>query len=193
MAPRWRICPRERTLPSAGAGQRLIDLVIRPDFNFGTGGSPLTRLMLQQLPEVAEPLPKNTPILDIGCGSGILAIACAKLGFRPVHATDTCADARAAASDNARRNRVAIQVTAQPTGDIRYGLILANFYGPMFDIYRDAFRALLTTDGLLLCAGFDEAAWQHIETAYRAAGLQLVRTAGDGWRCALWRRVGVAE
>ena len=70
-----------------------IDLVIDPGQAFGTGAHATTRLCLELMLELAgtdragEP-PQRGPFLDLGCGSGVLAIAAARLGFSPVLAVD---------------------------------------------------------------------------------------------------------
>lgn len=79
-----------------------IDLVIDPAQAFGTGAHPTTRLSLELLLEV-EP---RGALTDLGCGSGVLAIAAAKLGFAPVTAVDNDPAAVDAARANARANGV---------------------------------------------------------------------------------------
>jgi ribosomal protein L11 methyltransferase len=87
--------------PRAGA----LDLVIDPAQAFGTGAHATTRLSLELLLEL-EP---GGPLADLGCGSGVLAIAAAKLGFAPVSAFDNEAAALAASADNARVNGVELE------------------------------------------------------------------------------------
>jgi ribosomal protein L11 methyltransferase len=79
--------------------------VIDPGRAFGTGSHPTTRLCLELLLEL-EP----GSLLDIGCGSGVLSIAAAKLGFDPVIAIDRDSAAVEAAHANARVNGVRLQV-----------------------------------------------------------------------------------
>ena len=66
-----------------GESDGLPAVVIEPGRAFGTGAHPTTRLCLELLAELAR-----GSLLDVGCGSGVLAVAGAKLGFRPVHAVD---------------------------------------------------------------------------------------------------------
>jgi ribosomal protein L11 methyltransferase len=87
--------------PSEAAG---IDIVIDPGQAFGTGAHPTTRLCLELLQEV-EP---GAPLADLGCGSGVLAIAAAKLGFGPIVAVDHEVAAVEATMENARRNGVTL-------------------------------------------------------------------------------------
>jgi ribosomal protein L11 methyltransferase len=97
--PFWVGPPWER--PSEPA----LAVVIDPGRAFGTGAHPTTRLCLELL--AAEELGS---LLDVGCGSGVLAIAAVKLGFRPVVALDRDQAAVAATKSNADRNDVSLQV-----------------------------------------------------------------------------------
>jgi ribosomal protein L11 methyltransferase len=83
----------------------VIDLVIDPGQAFGTGAHPTTRMCLELLLEL-EP---RGSFVDLGCGSGVLAIAAAKLGFEPVVAIDSDRAAVEAALANARGNGVALE------------------------------------------------------------------------------------
>ena len=87
--------------PPSGVQQVVID----PGRAFGTGSHPTTRLCLRFLPEL-EP----ASLLDVGCGSGVLAIAAALLGFAPVVAVDVEAASVEASLENARANGVEIDV-----------------------------------------------------------------------------------
>jgi len=121
-----------------------LDVVIEPAQAFGTGAHATTRLCLELLLEL-EP---GGPLVDLGCGSGVLAIAAAKLGFGPVLGVDHDPLALEATAENARANGVEIETRrhdllgdgpapAAPT-------VLANLLGPLL-------RALADT-------GFDPAA-----------------------------------
>jgi ribosomal protein L11 methyltransferase len=83
-----------------------IPVVIDPGRAFGTGAHPTTRLCLELLPTL-----QRRSLVDIGCGSGVLSIAAAKLGFDPVSAVDTDANAVASARANVAANDVAVSVT----------------------------------------------------------------------------------
>jgi ribosomal protein L11 methyltransferase len=87
--------------PAAG----LTPVVIDPGRAFGTGAHPTTRLCLELLQEV-----QPTSLLDVGCGSGVLSIAAAKLGFAPVTAVDLDEAALEAASENAFANGVELEI-----------------------------------------------------------------------------------
>jgi ribosomal protein L11 methyltransferase len=90
----------------AATGAGLIDLVIDPGQAFGTGAHATTRLCL----ELLLGLEPAGPLLDVGCGSGVLAIAAAKLGFAPVTGIDHERESVAATTANAAANGVVIDV-----------------------------------------------------------------------------------
>jgi ribosomal protein L11 methyltransferase len=82
-----------------------IDVVIDPGQAFGTGAHPTTRMCV----ELMEELPARGPLVDLGCGSGVLAIAAAKLGFGPITAVDNEQAAVDATLANARVNEVTLE------------------------------------------------------------------------------------
>jgi len=81
-----------------------IDIVIDPGQAFGTGAHATTQMCL----ELLQDLPAGGPLADLGCGSGVLSIAAAKLGFAPVVAIDNELAAVEATRENARRNGVTL-------------------------------------------------------------------------------------
>jgi ribosomal protein L11 methyltransferase len=92
-------------LPADGA----IPVKVDPGRAFGTGAHPTTRLCLELL-QVLEP----ASLLDVGCGSGVLSIAAAKLGYAPVTAVDLDAVARDVTRANAAANGVYVAVSDVP-------------------------------------------------------------------------------
>ncbi|HJQ49590.1 MAG TPA: 50S ribosomal protein L11 methyltransferase [Gaiellaceae bacterium] len=98
----WVGPPWEEPPPDAFA------VVIDPGRAFGTGAHATTRLCLELLQDL-EP----TSLLDVGCGSGVLSVAAAKLGFAPVTATDIDAVALEVTRANAEANSVAVDVATE--------------------------------------------------------------------------------
>jgi len=86
------------------------EIVIDPGQAFGTGAHPTTRLCLELLLELTALEDRAGPLLDVGTGSGVLAIAAARLGFAPVLGLDHERESVAATRDNAKVNGVAIEV-----------------------------------------------------------------------------------
>jgi ribosomal protein L11 methyltransferase len=91
--------------PPAGA----LPVVIDPGRAFGTGAHPTTRLCLELLQD-REP----ASLVDVGCGSGVLSISAAKLGYSPVRALDIDEVALEVTAANAAANGVAIELVAEP-------------------------------------------------------------------------------
>lgn len=99
VGPLWVGPPWEEPAPGSLA------VVIDPGRAFGTGAHATTRLCLELL--LTRP---RTSVVDLGCGSGVLAVAAARLGFAPVTALDVDPDAVAVAEENARANGVDIAI-----------------------------------------------------------------------------------
>jgi ribosomal protein L11 methyltransferase len=136
-------------------GSDLIDLVIEPGQAFGTGSHATTRLCLELLVELASTGEAAGPLLDLGTGSGVLAIAAAKLGFSPVTGVDHELESVQAALENARANGVVIEVHRL---DLRVDelpsapTVTANLLLPLLLDLADRLRsppALLIASGLL--------------------------------------------
>jgi ribosomal protein L11 methyltransferase len=137
------------------SGSDLIDLVIEPGQAFGTGSHATTRLCLELLVELASTGEAAGPLLDLGTGSGVLAIAAAKLGFSPVAGVDHELESVQAALENARANGVSIEVHRL---DLRVDelpsapTVTANLLRPLLLELADRLRtppALLIASGLL--------------------------------------------
>jgi ribosomal protein L11 methyltransferase len=148
-----------------------IAVVIDPGRAFGTGAHATTRLCLELLQE-AEP----TSVLDVGCGSGVLSVAAAKLGFAPVHAVDIDDVALESTSANAAANGVAVEVATelQPSE-----LAVMNI---ALDVVERMLRELpverAITSGYLERDGPQAGGWQRVARRVR-----------DGWAADLLERV----
>ncbi|MCX7901228.1 MAG: 50S ribosomal protein L11 methyltransferase [Burkholderiaceae bacterium] len=159
-------------------------LVIRldPGVAFGTGTHPTTRLCLRWLD--AHP-PRSLSVLDYGCGSGILALAAAKLGAAIVAATDIDPQAVAAARANAAANGVEGIYTepgalpAQP-----FDVVLANILTNPLKALAPTLAARLAVGGTLVLSGILERQANEVIFAYARQGLRTrLWAVEDGWVC----------
>jgi len=169
-------------------GQAVI--VLDPGLSFGTGRHPTTAFCLRQL--VARRRPGEAQsCLDVGTGSGILAIAAAKLSYAPVDAFDFDPQSVGVAQANARRNRVSARIrlrrqdlTRLPRRARRqYSVVCANLVSSLLLDQRQRLLARLRADGVLVVAGILTVEFARVRKAFADAGLRLLasRTQNE-WR-----------
>lgn len=161
--------------PAHGAGD--VAVVIEPGPTFGSGAHPTTRLALAAVVAHAGP---GVTVLDVGSGSGVLAVAAARLGAGPVRAVDTDPDARVATAANARANGVTVAVhEAIPAG--QHDLVVANLGGArIVTELAPALAAALARGGHLVVSGLLHGV--NAVPPEALAGLVEVRRAHlDGW------------
>ena len=158
--------------PDAGA----LAVVIDPGGAFGTGAHPTTRLCLELLLEL-----KPTSFVDLGCGSGVLAITAAKLGFEPVYALDAEEAAVSAAQGNAAANEVVLQalradVLEDPLPDAAVAAVNVT-------------RALVEgVSGRLGGKTLVSSGYVSSERPHLAGWRHVVRKEREGWAADLFRR-----
>lgn len=164
-------------------------LVIEPSMGFGTGHHATTRLCLRALESVPC---TGRRVLDIGTGSGVLALAARVLGASSVEAVDIDADAIEAATRSAALNPGIGHVTFRVADfhDPAHGLVpadivIANLTGAMLTRGRDALRRLQRPGGHLVVSGFmvDEA--DAVAAAFGPAS-PTVRIEEEGWVSLAW-------
>ncbi len=183
-------------------------VVLDPGLSFGTGQHPTTSFCLHQIVRSAGGPPAGSPMgnarasrprpafLDIGTGSGILAIAAAKLGCQPVHAFDFDGNAVEIARVNAKRNRVAGKIHLW-RGDVaklllrparKYDLICANLISELLIAERRRIAAQLNDGGTLALAGILKSEFGKVRSAFEALGLKLISSrTGMEWRSGSFR------
>ena len=161
-------------------------LRIDPGLAFGTGSHPTTRLVLRFLDEEIK---GGERVLDYGCGSGILAIAAARLGAGEVHAVDIDPVAVDVARDNARANSVDISCSlASGLAARHYQVVVANILArPLIDLAQ-VLRERVAPGGLIALAGVLEDQAEEVASAYRPA-FDIGRVDGEqGWALLAGRR-----
>jgi ribosomal protein L11 methyltransferase len=192
-APRASEASQSDSLPaSEGCGiVPAIDLVVDPGRAFGTGAHPTTRLCLELLLELAEAGEASGPLTDLGSGSGVLAIAAAKLGWGPVSGYDHEEAALETAAANAATNGVELQLERLNLRDslpMLANTVVANLTAPVLHAVAEqlASDAALAT---LLCSGLLPAELDEVAAAFAASGLAEAdrRIEGD-WAALLLRR-----
>lgn len=178
----------------ARAGDAVIE--IDPGMAFGTGQHPTTAMCLRALEESVGP---GDEVLDVGAGSGILALAAAKLGARRVLALDIDPQAVKAARENAAANAVADVVEVRegtpPDGvsGERFDLIVANISGLTLERLAPSLADALRDGGALIVSGFLEDAVDGLSRVLAEARLDVGRVQADGvWRAMVARKPGRA-
>ncbi|HET6965463.1 MAG TPA: 50S ribosomal protein L11 methyltransferase [Acidimicrobiales bacterium] len=173
VAPAWRDVP-------VGSGR----LVVRmdPGESFGSGSHPSTRLILAALDR--RPPEAHDFVLDVGCGSGILAVAAARLGAASVTAVDIDPAAVATTRANAEANGVGDRVVASSTPVSvvagRFDVVLVNVTAAVHAELGPAVTAHTREGGRILLAGLLPGQWQHVAGAYAGATV-TASTSLDGW------------
>ncbi len=175
----------------------LIPVVIHPKMAFGTGHHPTTTLCLEALARILSQRkwPAGKDILDVGTGSGILAIAAALLGSRCLGL-----DIDPVAVDNARENFEAngvqeeVQLFCGDVSSLRpgrcYPLVVANILaGPLIRM-APVLTGFVADQGILLLSGVLESQAESVAQAYNVQGLGNPRIAHSGeWVSLLWTEV----
>jgi ribosomal protein L11 methyltransferase len=163
----WLRPPWER--PRAGA----LDVAIDPGRAFGTGAHPTTRLCIELMLEIPEAERSAQELLDLGTGSGVLAIAARKLGWESVRACDNDPASVEAAAENAEANGVEIEVERC---DLRSGLpspatlVVANLTAPLLRIVASGLPRGEDPE-TLICSGLLESEADDVAAAFGAVGL----------------------
>jgi ribosomal protein L11 methyltransferase len=176
-----------------------IPLIIEPGMSFGTGIHPSTRLCLQCLEKYLRP---DCLAADLGCGSGILSIAAARLGASRVLALDIDALAVQATRENIRRNAVTQQVLVRQ-GSLaellawekeihrQPDLLVVNILAKvLLEMLEAGLPSAIGADSLLILSGILEEQAPSLQTQAERLGLQLVASmAEQDWRALVLKRV----
>jgi ribosomal protein L11 methyltransferase len=182
-------------------------MVLDPGLSFGTGQHPTTAFCLGEIVagRVAPPQPgaaarrrSSKSFLDLGTGSGILAIAAAKLGYQPVRALDFDAEAVRIARQNARSNRVGnkLRIARADVATLRlkparkFDFICANLISDLLLAERRRITAQLNPGGTLVLAGILKKEFPQVRKAYERLDVRLLRRQNrNEWSSGSFRRV----
>ena len=192
---RWRdwhrpldVGPLRVRPPWAPTRAGALDVVIDPGQAFGTGAHPSTRLTLKLLVDV----PRGGALADWGCGSGILAVAAARLGFDPVLACDSEHEAVAATISAAAANGIEGPRIVVTRHDLRHApgpwapTVVANLVRPLL---LEIAAGMERPPERLIASGLETDEVDEVAGAFARHGLQLrARRDGDGWSAILLER-----
>jgi ribosomal protein L11 methyltransferase len=154
-------------------------LVLDPGMAFGTGSHPTTRLCLRWLAAQVQP---TDSVLDYGCGSGILAIAAARLGAKDVMAVDIDPHALEAAEHNAHQN--AVKIGLRHSGlplHTRYDVVVANILTNPLCVMAPLLAARLAPAGRIALSGVLDSQARNVIDAYTPYMTLEVRAEEGGW------------
>jgi len=174
-------------------GQVLVEL--DPGLSFGTGQHATTRFCLGQVAALRRAGTRQT-LLDAGTGSGILALAAARLGYDPVEAFDYDPDCVRIARANAKLNGIgtvrfaegdATRLPSRPA--VRHDVVCANLMHDVLVAAKSRLTAHVARGGTLVAAGILATQFDDVAAAYRTLGWEVVEARTEGeWRSGAFRR-----
>ena len=177
ISERLWIVPSWHTAPD----KKAISISLDPGLAFGTGSHPTTRMCLAWLDNHVA---KGDSVLDYGCGSGILAIAAAKLGADRILATDIDAQSLAATLDNARINQCKLEIAAPgQLPDFQARIVIANILTNPLKVLAPALVARVEPGGSLTLSGILESQAEEIIAIYAPLIALRVYRLEEGWVC----------
>ena len=178
VVPSWHEAPAD---PNA------ICLAVDPGLAFGTGSHPTTHLCLLWLEQHRNL--QNQSLLDYGCGSGILAIAAAKLGAKPVVGTDIDPQAMVAARSNAEINNTVIRFVLpnedapELAAETKYDIVMANILANPLQVLAPALVNKMRPGGQIVLSGVLARQAEEVIATYSQWLTLSVWKESEGWVC----------
>ena len=178
VVPSWHEAPTD---PNA------ICLAVDPGLAFGTGSHPTTHLCLLWLEQHRNL--QNQSLLDYGCGSGILAIAAAKLGAKPVVGTDIDPQAMVAARSNAEINNTVIRFVLpnedapELAAETKYDIVMANILANPLQVLAPALVNKMRPGGQIVLSGVLARQAEEVIATYSQWLTLSVWKESEGWVC----------
>lgn len=183
IVPEWE---RGEPVPAGKA-----PLYLNPGLTFGTGSHASTQLCLMGLEQYTVP---GKPVLDLGCGSGILSIAALKLGAASAAAVDIDDKCRDVAYENAALNGIGQDTYTVRIGDVLgdavlradlgggWQMVVANIVADVIIGLSPLVRPMLAPGGLFLCSGIIDDRAQEVADRLRENGWEILETrSAEGW------------
>jgi ribosomal protein L11 methyltransferase len=178
VVPSWHEAP---------ADPKAIYLAVDPGLAFGTGSHPTTHLCLLWLEQ--HRCLQNQSLLDYGCGSGILAIAAAKLGAQPVVGTDIDPQAMVAAQSNAEINKTVIRFVLpnedapELAASTKYDIVMANILANPLQVLAPALVNKIRPGGEIVLSGVLARQADEVIATYSQWLTLSVWKESEGWVC----------
>ena len=180
VAPPWDV--------PVGSGSSRTTIIIQPSMGFGTGHHATTRLCLAALQQIDL---QGKSAIDVGTGSGVLAIAARRLGASGVLAIDDDADAIAAAEENVRLNqesRIAFELADLRASKIgQFDSVIANLTGGLLIAVADRLTSFAVAGGRLVLSGFMDQDEGDVIAAFAGCSVEH-RAQEDEWVCTTLHR-----
>ena len=203
IVPEWELDAVRTSIDQLNTQNNRTIVHLDPGMAFGTGKHETTRACLEYIDEICSlfPDPCSRSFLDMGCGSGILSIAAAKLGFAPVKGFDVDQEAVDASIENAAKNGVTVDYVKFALGRVEksrgceveknpsiphphslstgYDLVAANILGPLLIRFADEIVPFVGKN--LIISGILTELYPEVLAAYEARGLKEVsrKTIGE--------------
>jgi ribosomal protein L11 methyltransferase len=163
---------------------------IDPGSSFGTGKHETTQLCIKELQKYVN---KESQVLDVGCGSGILSIVALKLGAKHVIGTDVDPNCMTSTAENFEVNHLGVETGSFYAGDLtsdqdlrdtvgyhKYDVVVANILADIIIPMADALYGTVKEDGILITSGIIDFKEEAVKEALLAAGFEIVSVGHQG-------------